>query len=157
MKTKKSTVKTSLYTKRVLFYWLSFIVGYLAPLITFIVMFGVGKEKVSFRLTFPVLIAAVFLLIKVMIDLPKWTKTWQPSFAKGLVIGLPKIFIFGLLIMIYIIVRKEAAAFFTTIDTTVFVLSGCQIAGAILNAFHIKYKQLDLIEKGYVLGSINNE
>lgn len=147
----------NLYTKRIVSYWLAIVVGYVFPLLYFFITAGVTKQATKFVL--PTLIAGIFLFAKLTGDIKEWTKSWQPSFWKGLLIASPKILLFIILISIGLIlkwlVEKQIEASFRSYFETVLVLFGGQALGAIINAFHLMYYQLDLISKGYVLGVVN--
>lgn len=149
---------SKLYIKRVVFYWVAVAVGYVFPLLYFIITAGVQKQVTRFVL--PTLIVGIILVVKLMTDIPKWTKTWKPSVWKGLLQGLPQILLFIILITLGLILKgvaeQQIEIAFRQYFETVGVVFGSQALGAILNAFHLKYKQLDLLEKGYVLGTINN-
>lgn len=146
-----------LYLKRVLTYWASLILGYVFPLIYFYISAGIKRETTKFIV--PTLIAGIFLVIKLVSDIPKWTSTWRPSFWKGLLVAVPKFLIFIILITLGLalkfVIEKQIEAHFYTYFETVIVLFGGQSAGAIVGALHLKYKQLDMIDKGYVLGVVN--
>lgn len=152
-----NTTDQHLYLKRILSYWLSVAVGYIFPFAYFFITAGVMKN--SAKWVMPTLIAGIFLVIRLTRDLVKWTSTWQPSFWKGLLLALPKVLLFAILVSLGLVlkwlVEREIAASFHTYFETVFVLFGGQSLGAIIGAFHLKYYQLDLISKGYVLGVVN--
>lgn len=151
-----TTVK-HLFRKRVLTYWLSIAVGYVFPLVYFIVTAGFTKQ--ASKIVMPTLIAGLFLFAKLTGDIKEWTKSWRPSFWKGMLVAAPKIFLFFILISVGLLlkwlVEKQIEASFYVYFETVFVLFGGQAVGAVIGAFHLKYYQLDLIEKGYVLGVVN--
>lgn len=146
-----------LYAKRVVTYWLAFAVGYLFPFIYFFISAGITKQSTKWVL--PTLIAGIFLVAKLTRDIPHWTRTWQPSFMKGMLAALPKLLLFTVLISLGLllkwIIAKQIESSFYTYFETIIVLFGGQSVGAVINAFHLKYYQLDLIAKGYVLGVVN--
>lgn len=153
----KEVVVKNLHTKRIVTYWLARGVGYGFPLTYFFVVSTVTQS--SSRLTLPILVSGIFLVIKLTGDIIKWTKTWQPSFWKGLLVALPKLILFSILISIGLLLQWLVE---TQIDTsfagyfeTVIVLFGGQAVGSVIEAFHLKYYQLDLMDKGYVLGVVN--
>lgn len=143
--------------RRYLSYWLGVIVGYGFPLVYFMVQAGVMRQ--ANKIVMPTLIAGIFLVIRLSRDVPEWTRTWQPSMKKGLVLALPKIVIFIILISLGLalkwLVEKQIEASFFTYFETVFVIFGGQAVGAIIDAYHLKYKQLSLIKSGYVMGVVN--
>jgi hypothetical protein len=76
-----------------------------------------------------------------------------------MLLAIPKLLLFIILIFVgivlkWLIERQLEASFFTYFETVI-VLFGGQAIGAIIEAFHLKYYQLDLIAKGYVLGVVN--
>jgi len=152
-----NTTVQNLYTKRIITYWLSVAIGYIFPFVYFFVSAGVMRQATKWVM--PTLIAGIFLVARLTADIPKWTKTWQPSFWKGLLIALPKLLLFTILISIGVVLKwlitVQLEASFYTYFETVIVLFGGQSVGAIFGAFHLKYYQLDLISKGYVLGVVN--
>lgn len=152
-----STTVPNLYAKRVITYWLALAVGYLFPLIYFYISAGITKQTT--KLVMPTLIAGIFLVSRLTSDIRKWTSTWQPSFWKGMLLALPKLILFIILITVGLVlkwlVENQIEATFYIYFETVFVLFGGQAVGAIIDAFHLKYYQLDLISKGYVLGVVN--
>lgn len=152
-----NTTVEHLYLKRVLTYWLAVAVGYIFPFVYFFITAGVTKQ--ASRWVLPTLIAGIFLFTKLTTDVQKWTKTWQPSFWKGLLIASPKILLFMILISMGLVlkwlVERQIETSFYVYFETVIVLFGGQSIGAIIGAFHLKYQQLDLIDKGYVLGVVN--
>lgn len=152
-----NTTVEHLYLKRVLTYWLAVAVGYIFPFMYFFITAGVTKQ--ASKWVMPTLIAGIFLFAKLTTDIRDWTKTWQPSLWKGLLIATPKILLFMILISIGLVlkglVERQIEASFYVYFETVIVLFGGQALGAIIAAFHLKYYQLDLIAKGYVLGVVN--
>lgn len=151
-----TTVK-HLFRKRIITYWLSIAVGYVFPFVYFFVTAGVTKQ--SSKLVMPTLVAGIFLFAKLTGDIREWTKSWRPSFWKGMLVALPKLLLFLILVSVGLVlkwlVEHQIQTSFYVYFETVFVLFGGQALGAIINAFHLKYYQLDLIEKGYVLGVVN--
>jgi len=152
-----TNVTENLYTKRILAYWLSLSVGYIFPLLYFFITAGITKQTTKWVM--PTLIAGIFLISKLTSDISTWTKTWQPSFWKGLVRALPKILLFFILMTLGFslkyLVERQIDASFNAYFESVIVLFGGQAVGAIIGAFHLKYLELDLISKGYVLGVVN--
>lgn len=146
-----------LFLKRVTFYWLSVAIGYIFPFVYFFITAGMTRQAT--KLVMPTLIAGIFLVVRLTKDIPEWTKTWQPSITKGLLLALPKIILFIVLISIGVVLKwaieHQFNVAFATYFETIIVLFGGQALGGIIGAFHLKYKQLDLIEKGYVLGVVN--
>ena len=152
-----NTTVEHLYTKRIVTYWLAVAVGYIFPFVYFFVTAGIMKQ--ASKWVMPTLIAGIFLVMKLTRDINDWVDSWQPSLMKGLIIALPKLLLFVILISLgltlkWVIERQIEASFYTYFETVI-VLFGGQFAGSLIWAFHLKYKQLDLISKGYVLGVVN--
>ena len=146
-----------LYAKRIIAYWVSFCIGYVFPFVYFFVTAGIKRQ--SSKWVLPTLIAGIFMVIKLATDIPKWTETWRPSFWKGMLQATPKLLLFMILMTVGILLKWAATtqievAFYMYFETVI-VLFGGQALGAIVAAFHLKYRQLDMIEKGYVLGVVN--
>lgn len=155
----KDTTVKHLYAKRIITYWLAIAIGYIFPLVYFFITAGITKQ--ASKIAMPTLIAGIFLFARLTGDVKEWTKSWRPSLWKGLVVAAPKILLFVILITIGLVlkwlVEHQMEASFYVYFETVIVLFGGQALGAIINAFHLKYYQLDLIEKGYVLGVVNKQ
>lgn len=152
-----TTTDENLYLKRILTYWLSVAVGYVFPFVYFFVTAGITQQATKWVL--PTLISGFFLVAKLSADIPKWTSTWRPSFWKGMLLATPKLLTFIILVSVgvvlkWLIERQIEVAFYTYFETVI-VLFGGQAVGAVIGAFHLKYYQLDLIAKGYVLGVVN--
>ena len=152
-----NTTVQHLKRKRYLTYWMSVVIGYVFPFVYFFVKMGVQKQAT--KLVMPTLIAGILLVIRLARDLPQWTAKWRPSFAKGLLLALPKIILFIILLSIgalleWIITEQIEASFYTYFETII-VLFGGQAVGAVAGAFHLKYQQIDMMQEGYVLGVIN--
>lgn len=152
-----NTTVEHLYTKRIVTYWLAVAVGYIFPFVYFFITAGATKQ--ASKWVMPTLIAGIFLVMKLTTDIKDWVDSWRPSLTKGLIMALPKLLLFGILISMgltlkWVIERQIEASFYTYFETVI-VLFGGQSIGAIIWAFHLKYKQLDLISKGYVLGVVN--
>lgn len=151
------TTDQHLYVKRIVTYWISIAIGYVFPFIYFFITAGIKRQAT--RWVLPTLIAGIFLVIKLMMDIPKWTETWRPTFWKGLLMGAPKILLFVILMsvggVLQWVLKHQIQLAMRTYFITILVLFGSQSLGAIVYAFHLKYKQLDLIERGYVLGVVN--
>lgn len=146
-----------LYAKRIIAYWASFFIGYVFPFVYFFVTAGIKRQ--SSKWVLPTLIAGIFMVIKLATDIPKWIETWRPSFWKGMLQATPKLLLFIILMTVGILLEQAVTAqievAFYMYFETVIVLFGGQALGAIVAAFHLKYRQLDMIEKGYVLGVVN--
>lgn len=143
--------------KRALYYWLSFITSYVFPFVYFFIKLGITRQATT--LVIPVVLIAIIAVLKLASDIPKWVSTWQPSFKKGLFKALPKLLLFATLITLGLtlkhIIEKQVELAFMTYFETVLVLFGGMAVGSIFGAYHLKYKELDLISKGYVLGVVN--
>ncbi len=144
-------------TKRKLYYVLAYLVGYGFPFAWFAIRTGFTQQKTV--LVMPIVIILFLGLIKLATDIPDWVKTWRPSFWKGMVKAIPKILLFVVLITLGLTLRtvllREIDVKFALYFETVFVIFGSISVGSVIEAFHLKYKELDMIEKGYVLGVVN--
>jgi hypothetical protein len=149
--------ESTLKKRRYLYYWLAFGISYIIPLAYFAAKFGITQDKKSLGL--PVLMVFIIALFKLATDLPRLVSTWEPSFKKGLVKGVPKFIAFIALItfglVFKIVLEQQIDVAFLSYFETVFVFFGSLSVGAIFDAFHLKYTELYLISKGYVLGVVN--
>jgi len=151
-----------LYKRRkIKFYTLSYIVGYILPILYFVIRYGIFETTVasSTSIITAVLITGMIAVLKLAMDIPRWVATWKPSFWKGLIKAIPKLLIFILLMTLglslkYIIHRAIDVAFYSYFEAVIVIFGG-QSVGSILAAFHLKYKELYLMGEGYVLGVIN--
>lgn len=147
----------NLRRKKNLFYWTAFGCSYIFPFVYFAIRFGFTKQVTQIIL--PVVIVAVFAVVKLARDLPKWVSTWEPSIKKGLVKAIPVFLLFIFLItfglILKYIIEKQIDANFVIYFETVFVFFGSMCVGAIFEAYHLMYKELYLISRGYVLGVVN--
>ena len=145
------------WQKRVLYYWLALVVGYIFPFVYFLIRTGITKQRTV--IVFPIILIGILAVFKISADISGWTKSWKPSIGKGLVKSIPKLLLFILLITFgltlkYIVERQLEAAFHMYFETVLVVFGSITVA-SIIEAVHLKYKELDLIEKGYVLGVVN--
>lgn len=143
--------------RRTIYYVLSLIVGYVFPFVYFFIKLGVTQTATTVVL--PTIIAGIFLVIKLAMDIPKWVATWRPTFWKGMIVAIPKLLLFVILItlgaMLQYILKREITLMFYRYYEAVIVLFGGQSVGAILGALHLKYRELHMIQHGYVLGVVN--
>ena len=142
--------------KRYLYFWMYYLIGFIFPLVYFLCKLGITKEITSIVL--PVLFIAVIAILKLCSAIPAWISTWRPSVTKGILHSIPMYLLFVLLITIgltlkYIITKQIEVAFALYFEV-VLVLFGSLCVASIPHALHIKYKELDLIEKGYILGTV---
>lgn len=144
--------------KRYVYWWLSFITGYVFPFVYFLIKLGITKTATSIVL--PVIILGVFAIIKLCYTIPKWISTWRPSVVKGLIKAIPIFLIFICLITFGLVFKymleNQINIAFTTYFEVVFIIFGSLSVSSVIGAFHQKYKEEDLIAKGYVLGVVNN-
>lgn len=143
--------------RRYCYYWLAFLISYGFPFLYFFIKLGITQEAT--KLVMPVVILMALGILKLASDTPKWVSTWRPSFKKGMIKAIPKILLFIMLITLgltlkYVLERQVEVAFISYFET-VLVLFGGMSVGSIFEAMHLKYKELDLIKKGYVLGVVN--
>lgn len=147
---------TNYYMLRLLYYWIAFTLSYIFPFVYFLVKLGITKTSTTVVL--PTLFLGIIAIVKLAIDIPKWVETWKPSFKKGLIKALPKLCLFIILITLGLTLRyminNAIQIAFSVYFETVLVLFGGLAVGSIFEAFHLKYKELDLIDKGYVLGVV---
>jgi hypothetical protein len=141
------------------YYWLGFLTGYVMPFIYFAIKLGFTQESASSKIVMPVLVVGTLGIIKLSADMPRWVSTWEPSFMKGLAKAGPKILLFIVLITLGLtlkyVIENSIDVAFTAYFETVIVLFGSMSIASIFEAFHLKYKELYLISKGYVLGVVN--
>lgn len=145
------------WQKRVLYYWLALVVGYVFPFVYFLIRTGVTRQKTA--IVFPIILISILAVFKISADISSWTKSWKPCIGKGLVKSIPKFLLFILLITFgltlkYVVERQLELAFHMYFETVLVVFGSIAVA-SIIEAVHLKYKELDLIEKGYVLGVVN--
>lgn len=147
---------TNYYMLRLLYYWIAFTLSYIFPFVYFLVKLGITKTSTTVVL--PTLFLGMIAIVKLAIDIPKWVETWKPSFKKGLIKALPKLCLFIILITLGLTLRyminNAIQIAFAVYFETVLVLFGGMAVGSIFEAYHLKYKELDLIDKGYVLGVV---
>jgi len=141
------------------YYWLAFLCGYAFPFVYFFIKLGFTDATITNKLVIPTIIVGTLGIVKLASDLPRWVSTWEPSFIKGLVKAVPKILLFIVLITLgltlkYVLENSIEVAFAAYFET-VLVLFGGMSVGSIFEAYHLKYKELYLISKGYVLGVVN--
>ena len=145
--------------KRNMYYWIAFAIGYALPFVYFAVKLGFTTESVSSKIVMPVLIVGTLGALKLSSDLPRWVSTWEPSLLKGLVKASPKILLFIVLITLGLtlkyVIENAIDVAFTAYFETVIVLFGSMAVASVFDAFHLKYKELYLLSKGYVLGVVN--
>lgn len=143
--------------KRYLYWWLSFIIGYIFPFLYFFIKLGITKTATT--IVMPVVILGVFTVLKLCSAIPEWVSTWKPSVMKGIVKTIPIYLLFICLITFGLVFKymleKQIMLAFNTYFEVVLVIFGAHSIGNIFGAFHLKYKEEDLIKKGYVLGVVN--
>jgi hypothetical protein len=145
--------------KKNMYYWIAFAIGYVLPFTYFAIKLGFTTDSVSSKIVMPVLIVGTLGALKLSGDIPRWVSTWEPSFKKGLMKAIPKLTLFTLLISLGLslkyVIENAIDVAFTSYFETVIVLFGSMSVASIFEAFHLKYKELYLISKGYVLGVVN--
>ena len=141
------------------YYWIAFLIGYLLPFAYFAIKLGFTETPVSSRLVMPTIIVGTIGIIKLASDIPQWVSAWEPSLFKGLVKASPKILLFIVLITLGLtlkyVIENAIDVAFTSYFETVIVLFGSMAVASVFDAFHLKYKELYLLSKGYVLGVVN--
>lgn len=144
--------------KRYVYWWLSFITGYIFPFVYFFAKLGITKNATS--IVMPVVILGIFAILKLCDAIPKWIATWRPSIMKGLIKSIPVFLLFICLVTFglvfkYMLENQFTLAFGNYFEV-IFVIFGGLSVSSVLGALHQKYKELDLLSKGYVLGTVNN-
>lgn len=143
--------------KRYLYWWISFFIGYIFPFIYFFAKLGITKTATTVVL--PVVILAVIAVIKLCTAIPEWIATWRPSVFKGLLKSLPIFLLFICLVTFGILFKymleNQIELAFGAYFETIFIVFGSLSLSAVFGAFHLKYKEEDLLKKGYVLGVVN--
>ena len=144
--------------KRYVYWWLSFLTGYIFPFVYFLVKLGITKNATTIVL--PVVILGIAALLKLCDAIPKWIATWRPSIAKGLIKSIPIFLLFICLVTFGVVFKymleNQFTVAFGSYFEVVFIVFGSLSVSAVLSAFHQKYKEQDLLNKGYVLGVVNN-
>ena len=143
--------------KRYLFWWLSFIVSYIFPLSYFFCKLGITKTATT--VVMPIVVIGIFAILKLCSAIPEWVSTWQPSVWKGIIKSIPIYLLFICLITFGLVFKhmleQQIQIAFGMYFECVLVIFGSLCAGSVLGAYHLKYKEEDLIAKGYVLGVVN--
>lgn len=141
------------------YYWIGFLIGYVLPFAYFAIKLGFTQDSVSSKLVIPTIIVGTLGIIKLASDIPQWVSAWEPSLFKGLVKASPKILLFIVLITLGLtlkyVIENAIDVAFTAYFETVIVLFGSMAIASVFDAFHLKYKELYLLSKGYVLGVVN--
>ena len=154
-----STPNINYNQKKNMYYWISFAVGYVLPFVYFAIKLGFTEASISNKIVMPTIIVGTLGIIKLASDMPRWVSTWEPSLMKGLAKATPKILLFIVLITLGLtlkyVIENSIDVAFTSYFETVIVLFGSMSVASIFEAFHLKYKELYLISKGYVLGVVN--
>ena len=144
--------------KRYLYWWLSFLIGYIFPFAYFFIKLVITKEATTIVL--PVVILGIFAVLKLCTAIPTWVATWRPSVVKGLIKSIPIYLIFICLVTFGLLFKymleHQVDVAFTSYFEVVFIVFGSLCVSSVLGAYHQKYKELDLLAKGYTLGVVNN-
>lgn len=151
--------------KRYLYFWIYMVIGYIFPLVYYWIKISSSKQieikgkAVPISILMPIAFIGFVLVIKLCQVVPEWVKTWKPSFKKGIIKAIPIYLLTTVLITLGTTLKtlfKESIELaFTSYFEFVFVFFGALCIASVFNAMHLKYKELDLIEKGYVLGVVN--
>ena len=143
--------------RRRLYYWLAIGTSYGFPIGYYAVKLGFTKTSSSIVL--PIVLMGFLGVIRIGMDVPIWVRSWRPSFLKGMIKGIPVILLFIMMITFGLALKymldHQVSLSFAPYFETVLVLFGSSSVGSVINAMHLKYKELDLMAKGYVLGTIN--
>lgn len=145
--------------RRVLFYWLALATSYGLPIGYYGIKLGFFQtSEATTTIVMPIMIFAFLGIIRIGMDIPVWVASWQPSFFKGLIKAVPVLLLFiGLIsvgVLLQYAIKNQPTLPFASYYEAVITLFGSMSAGSILNAFHLKYKELDMLNKGFVLGTI---
>lgn len=144
--------------KRYLYWWLSFIIGYVFPFVYFFAKLGITKTATS--IVMPVVLIGIVGVLKLCSAIPEWISTWRPSVVKGLLKAIPIYLLFICLITFGLVLKhmleNQIIVAFGSYFEMVLVIFGSLSVSGVLGAFHQKYKELDLLSKGYTLGVVNN-
>lgn len=143
--------------KRYIFFWLSFAVGYIFPFVYFLCKLGITKKSTS--LVIPTLFLGIVGILKLCSVVPQWVATWKPSFQKGIIKAIPiyllTILMITLGLTLKVVLEKQIEVAFSLYFEFIIVFFGSLCVASVFDALHLKYKELDMIEKGYVLGTVN--
>lgn len=143
--------------KRYTYWWLALIVNYIFPLIYFIVKLGITKESTS--IIMPIIIISIGAIIHLCRAIPIWVESWRPCVLKGIIKASPIYLLFICLITFGLIFKyileNQIDIAFTSYFETVLVVFGSMCIGSVFSALHQKYRDEDLLRKGYVLGVVN--
>ena len=141
---------------RYLYFWLYYAIGFIFPVVYFVCKLGITKKASS--IVMPVVLLAFIAVIKICTVIPSWVSTWRPCFAKGIVYSIPVYILFIVLITFGLVFKymleTQIKLAFTAYFEIVFVLFGSLCIASIPRALHMKYRELDLISKGYTLGVV---
>jgi hypothetical protein len=143
--------------RRLSYYWSARLLSYGLPIGYYAIKLGITKESTSIVL--PLIIVALLGVIRIGMDIPLWVATWPPSFMKGMIRAVPVLLLFIVLVTLGLtfkyMMENQVIVSFVPYFETVFVIFGGASLGSIVYALHLKHKELDMIAKGYVLGTIN--
>lgn len=144
-------------TIRYVHYWLARSFSWVFPFAFFAAKLGITKQTSG--VVMPVIVLGFFGVIKLASDIPGWISTWRPSFAKGIVKAIPKLLLFFILItagvgLSYLFTQQIEINLYPYYEAVLVIFGGASV-GSIFEAFHLKYKELDMIQRGYVLGVVN--
>jgi hypothetical protein len=133
--------------------------SYVLPITYFMVRYGLTYTEEKVKVVFPIIIISVLLILKISADIPKWVSNWEPSFKKGIIKAIPKMFLFIFFMTLgytlkYLVEQQITIWYFVYFETIIILFGGLFI-GSLFEAMHLKYKELYLISKGYVLGVVN--
>ena len=145
--------------RRILFYWLSVGTSFGLPITYYAFKLGLTQvTEPSTVIVLPIILLAFLGILRIGMDIPAWVANWQPSFAKGLIRAIPTILLFVGLITIGLtlqyVIKNQPELPFAPYYEAVITLFGSRSIGSIFEAFHLKYKELDLVSKGYALGVV---
>lgn len=143
--------------KRYTYWWLSFVTSFAFPIVYFIIKLGITKNSTS--IIMPIIIIGIGAIIYLCNALPVWVGSWRPCIMKGIIKASPIYLLFICLITFGLVFKymldNQISIAFTSYFETVLVVFGSMCVGSVFYAIHQKYRDEDLLRKGYVLGVVN--
>ena len=143
--------------KRYIFFWITYAIQYLFPTIFYSIRLGITKQKVA--LVIPVVILMFLAVLKLALSIPSFVASWKPSIKKGLILAIPKFLLFICLMTLGVslqyLLKKQIELSMYNYFECIIVVFGAACVASVFGALHLKYKELDLIQHGYVLGVVN--
>lgn len=143
--------------KRYLYWWVSFALGYIFPFTYFAIKLGITKQAKS--IVMPVVILGIVAVLELCKAIPEWISTWRPCFLKGFLKSIPIYLLFACMITFGLVLKylleNSIVISLNLYFEVVLVVFGSLCVSSVFKALHQKYKELDLLSKGYTLGVVN--